>query len=152
MSGSKGRQRRRRRCCRRRRRGRCCSTHGCQARGDSGNCLSRRQVRRFSDLHPNRSRSDRREGNRRLMSARCSCEQRGHRSGRYCRACSHRHHALLHRFSLTRNGRRRCRRGQEQLTVRSMRIRIDRTVRTRRRGRKCSGRSSMSSCSCMRNS
>jgi len=149
MLQSMGRRWRWRRCYRRRRRGRRCCTHGCQARGDSGNCWSCRQVRRFSNLRPDLSRPNRRAGSRGSMSERCSCEQRGQLSGRHCGACSHLQHALLHCFSLTHSGGRRC--GQEQLIIRVMSLHIDRGVRTRRSGRECSNRG-MSSCGCMRNS
>ena len=105
MLNSKGRQRRGRRCCRRCRTGRRCRNHRRQARGDSGSCLSCRQVRRFLDLHPDRSCPNRWAGSRRSTSERCSCEQRGQLSCRHCGACSHRHHALLHRLSVAHSGR-----------------------------------------------
>ena len=152
MSDSNGRRRRRRRCRRRRRRGRRRRTHGCQARGDSRSCLSRRQARRFLYLHPDWSCPNRRARRRRSMSERCSCEQRCQLSCGNSGARCHRHHTLQHVFTFIRSGRRRRRRSQEQLTVRLVRIRIDLVVRTRRSRWKCGSRGSMSSCSCMRNS
>ena len=150
MLQSKGRRRRRHRCYRRRRRGHRCCTHGCQARGDSGNCLSRRQVRRFSDLHPNLSCPKR--SSRRLTSESCSRKQHSQlRSGSNGARC-HRHHALHHSFTFISSGRCRRRRSQEQLTVRTVGVCIARISRTCRSGRKCSGRGSMGSCGCMCNS